>query len=72
MEKKITISVISNSCEKIFSLTPNEAIKKIVQLYNENHYWVYLDSSLVHPSKITEETLLNVKNILITSPVVGG
>lgn len=72
MEKLVILKVMSLEGHSEFSLTPQAAIDEIKKLYNDEKKWVYIDGSVVHPNRLTQEMLLGAKEILASNAVVGG
>lgn len=70
--KLVTVRVASLEGHTDFSLTPKDALAKVREVHNKEGKWAYVGTSVVAPSRLTEEMLAEAKVVRMLNAVIGG
>lgn len=68
----VTVVVTSQEGHTEFSLTSKDALAKVIEIHNNQGKWAYLGSSVVSPSRLTEDMLQEHKVVVMADALVGG
>ena len=72
MEEKVVIKVTSDEGHTEFTLIKKEAVSKLTELYDGGQRWIYLNGSVVSPSRLSESMLTPDTEIKVANALVGG